>query len=168
MRGPYGRYGGESTSHRAKRIGIVGAFAVLGLVSCVSLSQGAGEQRPGQVAAATPSAAQTVTVTSTATVTSTVTMSPTMTASSAAASTTSAAPAAPAPAASEAPAPAPAPDEEADSQGGGHSGANQQHPSGVYYRSCKEARAAGAAPIRRGQPGYRSGLDRDNDGIACE
>ncbi|WP_216638603.1 excalibur calcium-binding domain-containing protein [Mycobacterium colombiense] len=24
------------------------------------------------------------------------------------------------------------------------------------------------APIYRGQPGYRSGLDRDNDGIACE
>ncbi|WP_228726822.1 excalibur calcium-binding domain-containing protein [Novosphingobium aureum] len=38
----------------------------------------------------------------------------------------------------------------------------------AYYANCTEARAAGAAPIRRGQPGYRSGLDRDNDGIACE
>ncbi|MFI6938539.1 excalibur calcium-binding domain-containing protein [Streptomyces sp. NPDC050418] len=27
---------------------------------------------------------------------------------------------------------------------------------------------AGAAPIYRGQPGYRSGLDRDGDGIACD
>lgn len=38
----------------------------------------------------------------------------------------------------------------------------------VYYKNCKEARAAGAAPIRRGEPGYRPALDRDNDGIACE
>lgn len=38
----------------------------------------------------------------------------------------------------------------------------------VYYRNCSEARAAGAAPLRRGDPGYASHLDRDNDGIACE
>lgn len=38
----------------------------------------------------------------------------------------------------------------------------------VYYPNCDAARAAGAAPIRRGQPGYRAGLDRDGDGIACE
>lgn len=41
-------------------------------------------------------------------------------------------------------------------------------PSGVYYRNCAQARAAGAAPIRRGEPGYRAGLDGDNDGVACE
>jgi endonuclease YncB( thermonuclease family) len=41
-------------------------------------------------------------------------------------------------------------------------------PSSVYYRSCAEARAAGAAPLYRGQPGYRPGLDRDGDGVACE
>lgn len=40
--------------------------------------------------------------------------------------------------------------------------------SSVYYRNCTEARAAGAAPILRGQPGYRAALDRDNDGVACE
>lgn len=39
---------------------------------------------------------------------------------------------------------------------------------GAYFSSCREARAAGAAPLRRGQTGYRAGLDRDNDGIACE
>ena len=38
----------------------------------------------------------------------------------------------------------------------------------VYYRNCDAARAAGAAPIRRGEPGYRPFLDADNDGIACE
>ena len=41
-------------------------------------------------------------------------------------------------------------------------------PAGVYYASCSEAKAAGAAPHRRGDPGYRSGLDRDGDGVACE
>jgi micrococcal nuclease len=38
----------------------------------------------------------------------------------------------------------------------------------VYYRYCSDARAAGAAPIHRGEPGYRSELDADNDGVACE
>lgn len=41
-------------------------------------------------------------------------------------------------------------------------------PSGVYFRNCSEARAAGAAPLYRGQPGYRPGMDGDGDGIACE
>lgn len=40
--------------------------------------------------------------------------------------------------------------------------------SGTFYKNCAEARAAGAAPIYRGEPGYREKLDRDNDGIACE
>ena len=38
----------------------------------------------------------------------------------------------------------------------------------VYYPNCKTVCDDGAAPIYRGQPGYRPGLDRDNDGIACE
>ena len=38
----------------------------------------------------------------------------------------------------------------------------------VIYRSCAEARAAGAAPLLRGQPGYSTKLDRDGDGEACE
>lgn len=37
-----------------------------------------------------------------------------------------------------------------------------------FYKNCAEARAAGVAPIFRGQPGYRVELDRDQDGIACE
>ena len=40
--------------------------------------------------------------------------------------------------------------------------------SPVSYRNCAAARAAGAAPLYRGQSGYASHLDRDNDGIACE
>lgn len=38
----------------------------------------------------------------------------------------------------------------------------------VSYANCDAARAAGVAPIYRGQPGYASYLDADNDGIACE
>lgn len=38
----------------------------------------------------------------------------------------------------------------------------------VYYRNCAAARAAGAAPLHVGDPGYRAGLDRDGDGTACE
>jgi hypothetical protein len=38
----------------------------------------------------------------------------------------------------------------------------------VFYKNCDAARAAGAAPLRKGEPGYRSKLDRDGDGVACE
>ncbi|MCA0320903.1 MAG: excalibur calcium-binding domain-containing protein [Proteobacteria bacterium] len=43
-----------------------------------------------------------------------------------------------------------------------------QQTGGWSFRNCTEARAAGRAPIRRGEPGYGPHLDRDNDGIACE
>ena len=38
----------------------------------------------------------------------------------------------------------------------------------VYFPNCAAARAAGKTPLLRGQPGYRTGLDRDGDGRACE
>lgn len=38
----------------------------------------------------------------------------------------------------------------------------------VYYDNCDAVRAAGAAPIQRGEPGYAPHLDRDNDGTGCE
>jgi hypothetical protein len=38
----------------------------------------------------------------------------------------------------------------------------------VFYRNCGDARARGAAPLRRDDPGYRPSLDGDGDGIACE
>lgn len=44
--------------------------------------------------------------------------------------------------------------------------ADTQAPA--YYRNCDAARAAGAAPMDVGDPGYREALDRDGDGIACE
>ena len=39
---------------------------------------------------------------------------------------------------------------------------------GDFWRGCNDARAAGTAPIYRGEPGYRTQMDGDNDGIACE
>ena len=38
----------------------------------------------------------------------------------------------------------------------------------TYYPNCAAARATGAAPVRRGEPGYGRHLDRDDDGIGCE
>ena len=40
--------------------------------------------------------------------------------------------------------------------------------AGVYYANCDAARAAGVAPLYRGDPGYRPQMDGDNDGVACE
>lgn len=45
--------------------------------------------------------------------------------------------------------------------------APEQAPD-AYYANCSEARAAGAAPLHAGEPGYRPALDRDKDGVACE
>jgi hypothetical protein len=38
----------------------------------------------------------------------------------------------------------------------------------VHFRNCDAARAAGKAPLHRGEPGYELRLDADGDGIACE
>ncbi|EEL11774.1 Excalibur domain protein [Bacillus cereus AH676] len=40
--------------------------------------------------------------------------------------------------------------------------------SSAYYKNCAAVRAAGKAPLYKGQPGYDSHLDRDGDGVACE
>jgi hypothetical protein len=62
----------------------------------------------------------------------------------------------PAPAA---PAPAPAPPAPAPAA---------PAPAAVYYANCTAARAAGAAPVYAGTPGYGKHLDRDGDGIGCD
>lgn len=42
-------------------------------------------------------------------------------------------------------------------------------PGGAdYFANCAAARAAGRAPLLRGEPGYRAEMDGDGDGIACE
>ncbi|GGU18514.1 excalibur calcium-binding domain-containing protein [Streptomyces violascens] len=54
--------------------------------------------------------------------------------------------------------------------GGGNGGGDSGSGGGgsVYYKNCAAVRAAGAAPLHRGDPGYAAHLDRDGDGIACE
>ena len=44
----------------------------------------------------------------------------------------------------------------------------QEAPGNRPFRNCAVARAHGAAPVRRGDPGYGPHLDRDNDGVGCE
>jgi micrococcal nuclease len=41
-------------------------------------------------------------------------------------------------------------------------------PAGVYFKNCRAAWDAGAAPLYRGDAGYRDALDGDSDGKACE
>lgn len=72
---------------------------------------------------------------------------------------TQAAPA-PAPAPTKA-APAPKPTTQAPAP-------EPEAPAAVSYANCAAVKAAGAAPIRVGDPGYSTKLDRDKDGVACE
>ncbi len=57
----------------------------------------------------------------------------------------------------------------ASSGGSGRSRtAERDTRSSAYYPNCAAARAAGAAPVYRGEPGYSRRLDRDGDGVGCE
>ena len=83
----------------------------------------------------------------------------------------------------EAPAEEPAAESTDDSSGwsgwfgGGDSGSGEgpeeeatpePEPQKEFYANCDDAKAAGAAPMYKGDPGYRPELDRDKDGIACD
>ncbi|MFG2191682.1 excalibur calcium-binding domain-containing protein [Streptomyces sp. NPDC048639] len=48
------------------------------------------------------------------------------------------------------------------------SGGSSTGGSSVYYLNCSAARAAGAAPVHVGDPGYGRHLDRDGDGTGCD
>ncbi|MEV5009211.1 excalibur calcium-binding domain-containing protein [Streptomyces sp. NPDC093064] len=50
------------------------------------------------------------------------------------------------------------------SSGGSGSGSSSGEGGSVYYRNCAAARATGAAPVHRGEPGYGPHLDRDGVG----
>jgi hypothetical protein len=41
-------------------------------------------------------------------------------------------------------------------------------PAAVPFANCAAAKAAGAAPVYAGTPGYGTHLDRDRDGIGCD
>jgi hypothetical protein len=75
---------------------------------------------------------------------------------------------APARAAAPVPVPAAAPPNAGSPTGSTDSSSVGSTGGSPYYANCAAARAAGVAPLHKGDPGYRSGLDRDGDGIACE
>ncbi len=41
-------------------------------------------------------------------------------------------------------------------------------PVDKIWSGCDEVRAAGLAPLKRGEPGFDSAMDDDLDGVACE
>ncbi|MEU7633891.1 excalibur calcium-binding domain-containing protein [Nocardia sp. NPDC049190] len=49
----------------------------------------------------------------------------------------------------------------------GSAGYSQTGSAGGTFANCDEARAAGRAPLFRGEPGYGPQLDPDGDGFAC-
>ncbi|MEA5153234.1 DUF4236 domain-containing protein [Raineyella sp.] len=142
------------------------AAGVALLVAGIGQSSAQAEQRPP-----VPTPAATVTATVTATPTPPVTPAPTPTPT-------------PTPTAQASPSAVVAPlaatqTSKAATSGSGSSGSGSTSgktgssnggtsSSSVSYANCKAAKAAGAAPLHRGDPGYSSKLDRDGDGVACE
>jgi hypothetical protein len=49
----------------------------------------------------------------------------------------------------------------------GSAGLTQTGSAGGAFANCDDARAAGRAPLFRGEPGYQPSLDPDGDGFAC-
>ncbi|MBM7230137.1 excalibur calcium-binding domain-containing protein [Dietzia cinnamea] len=150
----------------ARRWPLVGSVSAAALVAGAALMPATA---PTPVPAASPAAATgaiaTSTVTSTVrtTTTTTVTRAPASTSSAPATPVASEPEPAPASTVAFEPTYAPAP-----AQTYAPAPVAEQEPQSAYYQNCSAARAAGAAPLYRGQPGYASKLDRDNDGVACE
>ncbi|AWL85069.1 hypothetical protein BF14_003295 [Streptomyces griseus] len=120
-----------------------------------------GEQpQEGRTVAAKAKPGPTVTVTETAkvTVTATPEPAPTVTKVKKVRVTVTAAP----------PEPKPAKKPVARDDSSGSSGGSGSGSTSTYYKNCDAVRAAGASPIRSGQPGYGPHLDRDGDGVGCE
>jgi len=144
----------------------VGCLVLFG--GCGALLGSAGDAKPAPAVTRTVAAAPLPTVTQTAKG-----PAPVMVTAPPVTSTAPAPPPVMAPAPTvyvDAPAPAPlaaapaAPPPPAGDSGGSESGGG----GAVYYANCAAVRAAGADPIRVGEPGYSRKLDRDGDGIACE
>ncbi|WGP13774.1 excalibur calcium-binding domain-containing protein [Streptomyces sp. SH5] len=133
---------------------------VAGVLFLLGVGIGATGEQPQEVrtVAAKTKPGPTVTVTETATVTVTATPepAPTVTKVKKVRVTVTAAPPEPEPAEK------PVARDDSTGSSGGSGGTS------AYYANCDAVRAAGAAPIRSGQPGYGRHLDRDGDGVGCE
>nr|WP_306416046.1 excalibur calcium-binding domain-containing protein [Streptomyces sp. NBRC 110465] len=136
-----------------------GALFVLGV------GIGATGEQPQEVrtvaAKTTPGPTVTVTETATVTVTASPEPAPTVTKVKKVRVTVTAAPPEPDPEPAEKPV-------ARDDSTGGSGGSGGSGGTSAYYKNCDAVRAAGAAPIRSGQPGYGRHLDRDGDGVGCE
>ncbi|WP_052809877.1 excalibur calcium-binding domain-containing protein [Streptomonospora alba] len=124
-------------------VSVTGTLLAVGLIAATAQScAGGGTEPTGSAPAPSPAPTATVTVTATATqkveATSTETREVQVTATETVRQTVT---------------------EQAPAQDGGLD---------TYYDNCDEARAAGAAPVREGDPGYGPHLDRDRDGVGCE
>ncbi|MEU7509749.1 excalibur calcium-binding domain-containing protein [Streptomyces lavendulae] len=152
-------------------------LACVWFIVLVSVGQGSPKPRDDAKPVVQPAATVTATATATATVMVTLTPTPVAPTPAPAAPASASTPPMPSPPAPERPAaprqaapPLPKPDRNAGT--GNRAGDNvddgEGTGGGVSYRNCSEVRAAGAAPIHRGDPGYGRHLDRDGDGTACE
>ena len=143
-------------SSRTKLALAIGGSAAVLVSCCTGLGVGAAGSDSSEAAPKTPRETVTETVTATVTVTVTVTPSPVPTTPPPA----SLQPFAGAPAKPPAVKPAPVRKPAAPKP--------PPEPASAYYANCSAARAAGVTPLYRGDAGYRAGLDRDGDGVACE
>ncbi|MGA5558344.1 excalibur calcium-binding domain-containing protein [Streptomyces lavendulocolor] len=137
--------------YRMKRVWAGGLLLLMIGTGCGALGSEDGSKPTTKAA---PAPAVTVTTTATATVTTTPSAAPAPTVTATRTVTATATVTRQAPAAADDSSDAAA-DTDADS-------------GSVYYANCTAARAAGAAPVHRGEPGYASHLDRDNDGVGCD
>ncbi|WPO70180.1 excalibur calcium-binding domain-containing protein [Streptomyces sp. KN37] len=128
----------------------------VGLAFFIGLGAGLGDDGSTTTKAAAKEARPTVTATVTATATKTLKPKPAPTVTKTVKATKTVK-------VTVTPRPAPA-------AGGNDTGADSSDTSSgaAYYGNCTEARAAGAAPVHRGQPGYGRHLDRDGDGVGCD
>ncbi len=155
---------------RRKTPYLIGA-GVLGLLLVIGATVG-GRDEPAPPPLAAPPTSAPVTTTSVAPTTAAPTTTPDPVPAAAAAAprtstrtatprpTTPAAPTTTPPAAAPLPIAAAAPEPEPTRE--------PDPPAEASYENCAAVRAAGADPIRRGDPGYARHLDRDGDGVGCE
>ena len=153
--------------HAATAGVLAGALLLTGCSSSVRAPKSKPSASSSASASASPSVSASPTASSTPSASPSESPTPTVTPSPV--PTTEAPVQAPATEAPSAEAPAQAPAAEAPAQQAPAQPV-QQAParSSVYYKNCDAVRAAGAAPLHRGEPGYRPGLDSDGDGVACE
>ncbi|MEU9709425.1 excalibur calcium-binding domain-containing protein [Streptomyces sp. NPDC047967] len=151
--------GGPRWARKRVVLPAAGALFVLGV------GIGATGEQPQEVrtvaAKTTPGPTVTVTETATVTVTASPEPAPTVTKVKKVRVTVTAAPPEPDPEPAEKPV-------ARDDSTGGSGGSGGSGGTSAYYKNCDAVRAAGAAPIRSGQPGYGRHLDRDGDGVGCE